>query len=93
MPKAPRAPGAALLAWLTITGHAIAIAASLGASLSVILILTSADILGVVAISAVYFGRAHEWRRIDRHFAKRERLRTVPEGTQVPLRRTQRQAA
>jgi hypothetical protein len=67
MPSRPGPPGPALLLWLGVSGHAIAIAAALGASLSVILALVCADTIGVVAILSHSAGRESEWDRISRH--------------------------
>lgn len=71
MHERPRFPSRALLSWLAICAHIIAVGALLGLfkSLASKLGIVGADLAGIFVIGAVFLGRLYEWNRWRRGLA------------------------
>lgn len=75
MPKRPRLPGPALLAWLTINAHVIALGALFGLyhSATFKLVIGGLDLFGFSAMLIFYLGRLREWDRLVPHLNSLDR--------------------
>ncbi len=75
MPRRPKFPGKALLAWLTVNAHVIVVGALFGVFKTTASKLGMAgfDASGIFIITALFLGRLYEWNRLKSLLKKRER--------------------